>query len=106
MTIAETAMKLVARLKPDAAPDPLIGKSGAVGASLSRVDGPLKVMGKARFAAEVTLPNLTYAALAYSWIAKGKIAETDPGAAKAAPGVVWVRTYRTAPRMPAPPLIM
>ena len=106
MTIAETAMKLVARLKPDAAPDPLIGKPGAVGTSLSRVDGPLKVMGKARFAAEVTLPNLTYAALAYSAIAKGRIAEIDTAAAKAAPGVLLVMTHKNAPRMPAPPLIM
>src|SRR6201995_4663291 len=106
MTIAETAMKLVARLKPDAAPDPLIGKPGAIGASLSRVDGPLKVMGKARFAAEVTLPNLTYAALAYSSIAKGRIAEIDTAAAKVAPGVVLVMTHKNAPRMPAPPLIM
>ena len=106
MSIAETTMKLVARLKPDAAPDPLIGRPGAVGTALSRVDGPLKVMGKARFAAEVTLPDLTYAALVCSSIAKGRIAEIDTAAAKVAPGVLLVMTHKNAPRMPAPPLIM
>jgi xanthine dehydrogenase YagR molybdenum-binding subunit len=106
MTIAEKAMKIVARLKPDAPVDPLIGKPGAVGTALSRVDGPLKVMGKARFAAEVSLPNLAYAALVYSSIAKGRIAEIDTVGARAARGVVLVMTYKNAPRMPAPPLIM
>jgi xanthine dehydrogenase YagR molybdenum-binding subunit len=106
MTIAEKAMKVAVRLMPDRAPDPLIGKSGAVGAALSRVDGPLKVMGKARFAAEVPLANLAYAALVYSSIARGRVTHTDLTAAKAADGVALVMTYKNAPRMPDPPLMM
>ncbi|MGH7050870.1 MAG: hypothetical protein ACREFS_04630 [Acetobacteraceae bacterium] len=51
-----------------AAASPQVLKHGAIGTPVTRVDGPLKVTGKARFAAEVPLPGLTYAAWAYSTI--------------------------------------
>jgi xanthine dehydrogenase YagR molybdenum-binding subunit len=73
-----------------------------VGQPLSRVDGPLKVMGKARFAGEVRFANLTDAALAYSTIARGRIASMDTEVAEAAPGVVLVMKYQNALRMPSP----
>ncbi len=85
MSIVEKAVQVAVKLMPDKAPDPMIGKPGAVGASLSRVDGPLKVMGKARFAAEVSFADLAYAALVYSAIARGRIADIDIDAAKTAP---------------------
>src|SRR4029077_16538065 len=85
-------------------PDPLIRqKHGLVGAPVSRLDGALKVKGAARFAAEVPLDRMVHAALAYSTIAKGRLATLNTSAAEAAPGVVLVMTYRNAPRMkPAP----
>ena len=47
--------------------------SSSVGQPLSRVDGALKVRGKARFAAEVPFRNLSYGALTCRTIAKGNI---------------------------------
>jgi len=87
-------------------PDPLREKHGLIGASVSRIDGPLKVEGKARFAAEVPFDNITYAALAYSSIARGRIATLDTAEAEAAPGVVLVMTYRNAPRLAPPPVFL
>jgi xanthine dehydrogenase YagR molybdenum-binding subunit len=87
-------------------PDPLIRKHGLIGAPVSRVDGPLKVVGKARFAAEVAMDGLTYAALVYSTIAHGRIARISTAAAEAAPGVVLVMTYQNAPRMNPPALFL
>ena len=89
---------------PGGKPDPLIRhKHGLIGVPVSRIDGPLKVSGQARFAAEFPMEGLTCAALAYSTIAKGRIVEMDTAAAEAAPGVVLVMTHRNAPRLnPAP----
>ncbi|MEU6644518.1 xanthine dehydrogenase family protein molybdopterin-binding subunit [Saccharomonospora sp. NPDC046836] len=80
-------------------PDPLASRRGRVGAPVSRLDGPLKVRGKAPYAAEFPLDDMVYAALVFSTIAKGRIATLDTAAAEAAPGVVLVMTYRNAPRM-------
>ncbi|MEW5317292.1 MAG: hypothetical protein WDW38_008603 [Sanguina aurantia] len=86
-------MKKVAELAPEAwlpggKPDPLIAQKPAlIGAPESRIDGPLKVRGEARFAAEVALDGMVYAALIYSTVAKGHIATLDTSAAEAAPGV-------------------
>ena len=75
-----------------------------VGQPLPRVDGPLKVTGKARFAAEVPFPDLTYAALCFSTIARGRVTSIETADAKAAPGVLLVMTHENAPRLAAPPL--
>ena len=83
---------------PGGKPDPLIGR-GRTGAPMSRIDGPLKVRGEARFAAEFAFDDMVYAALAYSTIPRGRITTLDTGAAEAAPGVVFVMTHRNAPRM-------
>ena len=80
-------------------------KHGLLGAPVTRIDGPLKVAGKARFAAEMPYPNLAYAALAFSSIASGRIAGIDTAAAEAAPGVVLVMTYRNMPRLNPPPMM-
>ncbi|MCB8883673.1 xanthine dehydrogenase family protein molybdopterin-binding subunit [Acidisoma cellulosilytica] len=88
-------------------PDPLNRhKHGLVGTSISRIDGPLKVQGKATFAAEFLMEGLTYASLVFSTIAKGRIATLDASAAEAAPGVVLVMTYKDAPLMKPMPLFM
>jgi xanthine dehydrogenase YagR molybdenum-binding subunit len=105
--VATVAVRLVPeRWLPGGTPDPLMHKHGLIGRPVSRVDGPLKVAGQARFAAEVPLDRMLYAALLHSSIARGRIAALDTAAAEAAPGVVLVMTYRNAPRMAPPPLFM
>ena len=56
---------------PGGVPDPLIArKHGLIGTSVSRLDGPLKVKGAARFAAEFALDDMVYAALAFATISE------------------------------------
>ena len=47
--------------------------SGAVGQQVSRVDGPLKVTGTARYSGEITLPDLAYAQIVGAEVASGRI---------------------------------
>jgi xanthine dehydrogenase YagR molybdenum-binding subunit len=92
---------------PKAGPDPVLrAKHGLIGAPVSRLDGPLKVRGEARFAAEYVMEGMVYAALRYSTIARGRITTLDTSAAEAAAGVVLVMTHRNAPRMQPPPLFL
>ncbi|MEO8935936.1 MAG: xanthine dehydrogenase family protein molybdopterin-binding subunit, partial [Burkholderiaceae bacterium] len=108
--ILQAVMKKAIELAPDSSmpggkPDPMIErKHGLIGAPVSRIDGPLKVQGKARFAAEFAMDGMVYAALVYSTIAKGGILTIDTSAAEAASGVVLVMTYRNAPKMKPAPL--
>lgn len=90
---------------PGGTPDPLIESRAAIGRQASRLDGPLKVAGKARFAAEVATERLCYAALVHSPIARGRITQLDTGAAEGAPGVILVLTHRNMPRIESPALI-
>lgn len=91
----------------DGGTDPLIRRRhGAIGEPVSRLDGPLKVTGAASFAAEFPLDGMVYAALAYSTIARGRIAAIDVRAAETAPGVVAVMTHRNAPRLNPPPAFL
>jgi len=108
---AQTVMKKAVEMAPDGwlpggKPDPLIGRAGLIGQSISRLDGPLKVSGAARFAAEFPMEGMVYAALAYSTVPKGRMASLDIDAAKASAGVVLVMTHLNAPRMKPPPLFM
>ena len=90
---------------PGATPDPLIDKRVNLGTQQSRVDGPDKVRGAARFAAEVMMDRLLYAACVHSTIARGRITELDVSAAETAAGVALVMTHRNAPKMATPPPI-
>jgi xanthine dehydrogenase YagR molybdenum-binding subunit len=90
---------------PGGTPDPLIDRRVTLGTQQSRVDGPEKVRGAARFAAEVPMERLLYASCVHSTIARGKISELDASAAEAALGVVLVMTHRNAPKMALPPPI-
>ena len=108
----QAVMKKALALAPDGwlpggAPDPLIQhKHGLIGAPILRIDGPLKVAGEARFAAEFPMEAMTFAALLCSTIAKGRIAGIDVAEAEAAPGVVLVMTHKNAPRLtPTPPFM-
>ncbi|RTL94252.1 xanthine dehydrogenase family protein molybdopterin-binding subunit [Ancylobacter aquaticus] len=84
---------------PGGTPDPLIERRVALGRQDSRLDGPAKVTGLARFAAEVPMERLCHAALLHSTATRGRIARLDTGAAESAPGVVLVMTHRNMPRI-------
>jgi xanthine dehydrogenase YagR molybdenum-binding subunit len=71
--------------------------SSPIGQSIARVDGRLKVMGAAKYAAEFARPRLAYGALIQSTIANGRVAKIDSSAAKSAPGVVQILTRENAP---------
>lgn len=72
----------------------------AVGAPLTRVDGPAKVTGAARYAAEFHPDGLAYAATHDSTIPAGRIAAIDSAAAERASGVLLVLTHLNADRLP------
>ena len=74
--------------------------SMVIGEPVSRVDGPAKVTGAAKYAAEFDLGGVTHAALVLSTIPKGRIASIRIAEAERAPGVSAVITHRNAPRLP------
>ncbi|MEV6563565.1 xanthine dehydrogenase family protein molybdopterin-binding subunit [Streptomyces kronopolitis] len=78
----------------------------AVGRPLDRVDGPAKVTGRGRYAAEFTLPGTAYAALVGARTADGRITGIDTRAAQDADGVLAVLTHRNLPRIAAPPHLL
>src|SRR5437763_12676283 len=67
---------------------------------LDRTDGPLKVTGEARYAAEFQLPRLAHAAMVQSTVAKGTITALDASAAQKVPGVRLVLSHLNAPTLP------
>ena len=67
-----------------AAPAPV----GNMGQPIPRYDARAKVTGKALYAADMALPDVAYAYLLSSRIAKGRIKSFDLKAARALPGVV------------------
>lgn len=88
-------------------PDPLASSDDPlIGAPVSRLDGPVKVRGEARYAAEFAPAGMVHGALVYSTVAKGRIAGIDVAGAEAAPGVVLVMSHLNAPKMQPPPLLM
>ena len=74
----------------------------AIGQPLDRVDGPLKVTGKATYTADQNIPNLAYAVLVTSAIAKGTIASMDTRAAEREPGPVSYTHLDVYKRQPVP----
>ena len=70
-----------------------------IGQPLDRIDGRLKVTGRAPYAYEHNVPNAAYAALVMSTIAKGRILSMDISGAQAFPGVLAVLTHDNAPKL-------
>src|SRR5438874_9485930 len=74
-----------------------------IGHSIARLDGPLKVTGVAKFAAEFARPRLSYGALIQSTIANGRVVKIDLSAAQSTPGVLGILTRENAPHFKAYP---
>jgi len=74
--------------------------SNLTGQPIDRVDGMLKVTGRAQYAADFMQPRLAHAVLVTSTIASGKINAIDTRRAQSMPGVLLVMTYQNAMRLP------
>ncbi|MFD3843560.1 xanthine dehydrogenase family protein molybdopterin-binding subunit [Streptomyces sp. NPDC058642] len=72
----------------------------AVGAPLSRVDGVLKVTGKAEYAAEHDLKRVVHAVIVDASIGRGRIRFIDTRAAEKHAGVLRVIHHGNAPKLP------
>ena len=78
-------------------------QGSSIGQPLTRRDGPLKVTGQARYAADNHPPGMLFAVLATSSIARGRVLGLDVAAAKAHPGVVEVMTPANRPPLAGDP---
>ena len=73
--------------------------SPTIGAPLDRYDGPKKVRGEAKYAADFDAPNIAHAVMVTSTIAAGTLA-IDASAVRRMPGVLLVLTPENAPKLP------
>jgi xanthine dehydrogenase YagR molybdenum-binding subunit len=80
-------------------------KNKIIGAPIDRVEGHLKVTGKAPYTAEFPVQRLTYGFPVQSTIAAGEVVAMDTAEAEKAPGVLQVITHSNALKlMPRPPV--
>lgn len=84
------------------ASEPAPPRGPALGAPLSRAEGPLKVAGQARYAIEQQLENMAYGVTVQSTRPAGRIVSIDTSAAKALPGVVDVYTLHNPLKLNKP----
>ena len=78
--------------------DPAHARHGSnAGQPITRLDGPLKVTGRATYAADQRPQGLLHAVMAVSSVARGRVVSLDVAAAKAHPGVVEVMTAENRP---------
>lgn len=71
-----------------------------IGAPVDRIDGVLKVTGRANYATDFPEARLAHAVLVTSTVASGTIASIDTSRAQAMPGVLLVMTWQNAMRLP------
>jgi xanthine dehydrogenase YagR molybdenum-binding subunit len=69
--------------------------SQAIGRPVTRIEGPDKVTGAAKYTAEIKLRNMAYAAIVGSRIPSGRVTAIHVNAAEAQPGTLAVLTHRT-----------
>jgi len=79
--------------------------SGAIGLEVSRVDGPAKVTGSARYSGEISLPGLAYAEIVGAAVASGRVTMIDTAQAENAEGVAGILTHRNTPKVNNVPLL-
>ena len=73
--------------------------SGAIGASVRRIEGREKVTGQARYAVEYQADDVAYGWIVQADVAKGTVRGVDANAALALPGVVCVLSHENAMRL-------
>ncbi|MFI6284566.1 xanthine dehydrogenase family protein molybdopterin-binding subunit [Streptomyces sp. NPDC051018] len=72
---------------------------GAVGTARPRIEGPAKVTGAVRYAADEPAGDAAHGWVLTSTVTRGRIREIDASAALAMPGVLGVIDHRNAPRL-------
>jgi len=70
----------------------------SAGQAVSRVEGPDKVTGRAKYSADQHAPGMLYGAIVGAPVAAGRLVKVDAAAALALPGVVRVLTAADLPR--------
>ena len=75
-------------------------KDESVGRAIDRVDGRLKVTGKAQYAAEIPVSNVAHAVIVTSAVGRGKLLGIDRSRAEGVAGVLRVITADNAPKLP------
>lgn len=78
-------------------------KYKAIGAPMNRIEGHLKVTGKATYAAEFSVDNLVYGFPVQSTIAAGNIISIDTSNAEKSVGVLKVITHQNALKLASRP---
>lgn len=76
----------------------MLNESKIVGIPLPRIDGPLKVTGRAKYAAEHHQPGMLHGFVVVATVATGRIADIDTAEAERFPGVVKVYTHENRPK--------
>ena len=76
----------------------MLTQAPLIGAPIDRVDGPVKVTGRATYVAEFPAADLAHGHVLCSSIAHGRIAAMDVTAALALSGVIRVFTHENRPR--------
>jgi xanthine dehydrogenase YagR molybdenum-binding subunit len=72
-------------------------RPSTIGQAIERIDGSVKVSGRAEYAADYDVPHLLHGAIVSSRIARGRIVSIDTSAALALPGVIEVLTHLNRP---------
>lgn len=80
-----------------------IRHGSSIGQPITRLDGVLKVTGKARFAADNHPPGMAYAVIAVSAISRGRVTLLDLASAKGHEGVIEVMTPANRPPLALDP---
>ena len=78
--------------------------SALLGAPLPRQDGPAKVTGAARYAADHFAEGMVYGVLVGAPVPAGRLRAIDAIAARDVPGVTHVLTHTEMPKLAAPPV--
>ncbi|UKT64682.1 xanthine dehydrogenase family protein molybdopterin-binding subunit [Pedobacter mucosus] len=71
----------------------------SIGKGIDRIDGILKITGKATYATDYPANNMAYAVLFKSTIAAGRIKKIDSSEAESFPGVLKVITHENVPKL-------
>ncbi len=97
--LIDTSTLAAAPALPETPRAPKEGRRSYVGAPTSRIDGPAKVTGAAKYAAEFGAAELAFGFVVDSPITKGRIKGIDASAALQVPGVLDVLTHKNRPRL-------
>ena len=76
----------------------MLAQSKTVGRPISRIDGPLKVTGQAKYAAEHYEPGMLFGHVVPATIASGRILAIDTRRAEQVPGIVKIYTHENRPK--------